>query len=142
MYLIRSVNANRSGHRVFKEIFIQNATSFEFFTVNDYLSRIQKLSIQKYFNLTEKDVAEFQYNPIRRNKFPIRTFVEFDNVLIKKDIFVSFRWDIDPEIFGDIKLLFKIWFEDQNRIIQLFDKKQMLEYKVYDINLIQLIIST
>ncbi|XP_029165132.1 proto-oncogene tyrosine-protein kinase ROS-like isoform X2 [Nylanderia fulva] len=79
---------------------VQNTPSFEFFTVNDYLSQIQKLSIQKYlYNLTEKDAAVhqgdnrlFPESIISNPTLSIRTFVEFDNVLIKKDLFVSFRY--------------------------------------------------
>ncbi|XP_029162881.1 uncharacterized protein LOC114934359 [Nylanderia fulva] len=72
---------------------VQNTPSFEFYTINNYLLRVQKLYMQEYFNnITEKNVVGYCFSceedstksDLSKSAHPIRTFVEFDNNLIKK----------------------------------------------------------
>ncbi|XP_029163658.1 uncharacterized protein LOC114935067 [Nylanderia fulva] len=79
---------------------VQNTPSFEFYTINNYLLRVQKLYMQEYFNnITEKNVVVLKEDStlypgcIPNESFPLRTFVEFNNRLTKKNISVTLRSD-------------------------------------------------
>ncbi|XP_029165129.1 proto-oncogene tyrosine-protein kinase ROS-like [Nylanderia fulva] len=137
LMLTRAVTAFYSEVQEDQENIFQDTPSFQFFTVNNYLLRLKKIYMQKYLsNVTEKNLTE---SILSKPTFPIRTFVEFENKLIKKNIFVTLRWD-KPELtneFVEIDCKIQYWSEDLNRTIQINIKDintfTILEYKVYDL---------